>query len=258
MNWFYHGNNIQSKIGSNYHGRGEDISRFKETHYDVFHEEMLAIERIDKEACSKKVGLVNKYYLQVDRCVHNCGITSQSKFRPTVLEEFCGYLFHGLPEVNELGLGFFHKNIFAGIKIDATGRMQIDTKDVDFCIGKAYEILVEENERRLIVPVVAIECKTYLDKTMFSEAQFTAQKLKNGTPGVRVFVLTEKNEVALDKLPSQTPVDEIFVIRKPKPQIDEAVVWDFFQEVSRTIKRVAIEDTIRLPGRLLNLQIELT
>lgn len=258
MNRFYHGNNIQNKVDQDYHGKGEEIKAFKEAYYDGFREQMLAIEAIDSESCSRKVELLNSYYDQVDRCVQNCGITSQSKFRPTVLEEFCGYLFHKLPEVNELGLGFFHKNIFAGIKIDATGRMQIDTKDVDFCIGKRYEILVEGNERRLIVPVVAIECKTYLDNTMFSEAQFTAQKLKNGTPDVRVFVLTEKNEVALDKLPSQTPVDEIFVIRKPKPQIDEVVVWDFFQEVSRTIKRVAIEDTIRLPGRLLNLEIELT
>ncbi len=258
MNWFYHGSNIETKIGNDYHNKGEEIRRFRELHYDTFREEMLGIHGIDNESCNRKVKLLNQYYLEVDRCVEDCGITHQSKFRPTVLEEFCGYLFHRLPEVNELGLGFFHKNIFAGIKIDATGRMQIDTKDVDFCIGKGYEILVEENERRLIVPVVAIECKTYIDNTMFSEAQFTAQKLKNGTPDVRVFVLTEKNEVALDKLPSQTPVDEIFVIRRPKPHIDESVVWDFFQEVSRTIKRVAIEDTIRLPGRLLNLEIELT
>lgn len=196
--------------------------------------------------------LLNDYLKEANKLLEKYPITPQSKFRPTILEEFPGYLFKDLQAMEDLELDIFNKNIFAGLKIKSDGHVKIQTKDVDFCIGKKYKIKLNNQTETLIIPLVSIECKTYLDKTMFSEAQFTAQKLKNGTPSVKVYIFTEKNQVGLDKLPSQSPIDEIFVIRQDKNKIQSDVIYDFFLEVSNVLKIASSKEEIELPGRLLN------
>ncbi|RKZ27972.1 hypothetical protein DRQ36_11070 [bacterium] len=252
MYWFYHEHNLLNKIRTNYHNLNKEISEFKRGEYDRFKQELLNIKGKTENACAKKVRVLNRYYKEVDSFVSGHNITSQSKFRPTVLEEFVGYLFKDIPELDKLGLGFFNKNVFAGLKIDSTGHIIIQTKDVDFCIGKKFAIKINGEKNELIIPIAAIECKTYLDNTMFNEAQFSAQKLKSGTPGVKVYILAERNEVGLDKLPTRSPVDEIFIIRQDGEKIDESVVYDFFKEVHKAIKGAIIKEEIKLPGRLLN------
>ena len=119
-------------------------------------------------------------------------IASQSKFRPTILEEFCGFIFKDLPKVKELGLGFYNKKIFAGMGINSAGRPVIKTKDIDFCIGKHFIINFGEFSEDIIIPIVAIECKTYTDKTMLNEAQFATQKLKQGSPNTKVYMFVRR------------------------------------------------------------------
>jgi len=99
---------------------------------------------------------------------------------------------------------------------------------------------------------VAVECKTYLDKTMFSGAQFTAQKLKGGAPRVKYLIMTERNEVKLSEIPSGTPVDQIYVLRDGTGDpIDRDTIWDFFCEVKATVERATSDQVIKLPEKLL-------
>ena len=257
MLWFYyHERNIDTKMksGSSYFHIKEDLEAFKSKYYVEFRDQQNKITGIEENGIKNKCEVLNDYYKKVEDFERKHKIKSQAKFRSTVLEEFCGYLFKDLPEIKQLGLNFFNKSIFAGLKIASNGDMKIQTKDVDFCIGKEFKVVVEKKEVDLIIPLVAIECKTYLDNTMFSEGQFTAQKLKNGTPNVKVYIFTERNEVGLSNLPSQSPIDEVFVIKENETAIDYKVVYDFFKVVRFEIQNAKRENNIKLPGRLLNIK----
>jgi hypothetical protein len=212
----------------------------------------MAITGINQQAVHRKGELLQGYYRKVDEFNRGGWITSQSKFRPTVLEEFCGWLFKDLPEVQTLGLDFFKKAVYAGIRIDQRGNAQLETRDIDFCIGKTVKATFADKTYNVKIPIVAIECKTYLDKTMFSGAQFTAQKLKGGTPRVRVLMITETNQVKLSEIPSETPIDQIYVLRDGAGDpIDYGTVWEFFCDVTAATKRATFGQVIKLPGKLL-------
>ena len=87
---------------------------------------------------------------------------------------------------------------------------------------------------------------------MLSGAQFTAQKLKGSTPRVKVFVVTERNEVDIREVPSDSPIDQIYVLRdRRKSPVAADVVWDFFSEVQLSLERATRESIVKLPGRLL-------
>ncbi|RCW46655.1 MULTISPECIES: Bpu10I family restriction endonuclease [unclassified Halanaerobium] len=256
-NWFYHGNNIDTKINKSkpYKGIRQELKDFRKNYYLSFKNNLMSITDINKEAVYSKVELINKYYKIAESFERKHNISSQSKFRSTILEEFMGYLFKDIPEIEGMGLEFNNKNIFAGIKLDHNGNINIQTKDVDFCIGKNFDIYVDaqKNKYEIFIPIVAIECKTYLDKTMYSEAQFSAQKIKNGTPNAKTYIIMETNEVALDKYSPQSPIDELYVLRKETGKnISKEITYTFFKELHEDIRQVNKLNEIILPGKILN------
>lgn len=66
------------------------------------------------------------------------------------------------------------------------------------------------------VPILAIENKTFLDKTMLEGAVATAEKLKSGNPYSTFIVVTETYAVSEDVDPIYSRIDQIFVLRKCK------------------------------------------
>ena len=251
--YFYHESNLQNKIDNNYKRRVSVFSRFKLRKYDIYKRKQLAITGITKEKIAQKVDLLSNYLQEIDRLNSSNWITAQSKFRPTVLEEFCGFLFKDLPELTSLGLEFFNKKIYSGLALNNHGHPLFKTKDVDFCIAKEVQTDFGEIKTDLRIPIVAIECKTYLDKTMFNESQFTAQKLKQGSPNVKVYVVSEENQIDLDEIPSkgQTPIDQVFIIRNERGNIDSDAVYEFFLEVKDGINKATKQSVFNLKGKLL-------
>ena len=251
--WLPHQSNITAKLTSpSYKGSADKFMRFLGEVYGPYKEAQLEISGVAKDHVRRRVDILEKYYEKVDELVDKLKIKSQSKFRPTVFEEFCGFLFKDVPEISALGLSFYGKKIFAGIGLSEDGTTRVKTKDVDFCIGKEVQAEFNGNESSFIIPVVAVECKTYTDKTMLSEAQFTALTLKNGAPNVKVYILSETNRVALTEIPNQTPIDQYFVLRADEDDpIDADVLWDFFSEVREALKRTRVVDGIKIPGRLI-------
>lgn len=261
--FLYHKKNLVGKTRSNHkqYGRIREVfAQFKETVYDQYQAQQCTIIGTDESAICRKVQLLSDYYDQVDDFIHRVAaeydvrITSQSKFRPTVLEEFCGFLFKDIPQIEELGLDFFNKKIFAGITLDREGKATIKTKDVDFCIGKSFDVEIGAERHVIQIPIVAVEVKTYIDKTMFSEAQFTAQKMKQGSPNVRVFVLTEENQIDIHELPTkgQTPLDQIYVIRdRTTRQLSSDAVFEFYYEVKSILEQLRQDTVINGVGALL-------
>jgi hypothetical protein len=247
-NFFYHESNIDGKCrdarGNSYRRIFQQCLDFKRDYYIPYKTAQEAITGITPEHINRKVALLNGYYPHVGTFVSEHHITSQAKFRPTVLEEFCGFLLKDIPEIARLDLDFFNKGVFAGIALDRDGNVKIKTKDIDFCVGKEFDVNIGEETYHLIIPVIAIECKTYIDKTMLSEAQFTAQKMKQGSPEVKVYCVSERNEIDVNEIPTKgrTPLDQIFIIRgRPENPVDSNAVFGFFNEVKTTLERLSTE-----------------
>jgi len=252
MNWLVHQNNLDHKIETDYKNRRKQLQGFKANKYVPYHRRQMSITDISNQAIKQRTDLLEGYLASINRFNIGGWITAQSKFRSTVLEEFCGYLFKDLPKLQELGLGFYRKHIFAGIRIDSNGRPRFETKDIDFCISKQVRINIENTAEEIRLPAIAIECKTYVDKTMFNEAQFAAQRLKGGAPRIKVLMLTERNAIGIDEIPAQTPIDQIYVLRRSATApIDFNTVLDFFCDVRETLEGIGTKERLTLPGKLL-------
>ena len=74
------------------------------------------------------------------------------------------------------------------MKLDHKGQIAVITKDVDFCIGKRFVLTLGRQHLEIIIPLVAVEVKTYLDATMYNEVQFAMQTIKNATKRTHLFI----------------------------------------------------------------------
>lgn len=145
--------------------------------------------------------------------------SAQSKFEPTILEEFLYHLFKDFVS-NNINVGHvkaYNNLYFSPIKFDdfkIENFIKINQKDQDFAIYKNVELKDENKTYNLSVPVVSIECKTYLDKTMLEGSIATAEKIKSGNPHCKFYILTETYEVDYKVDPSTSRIDNIFVLKK--------------------------------------------
>jgi len=91
-----------------------------------------------------------------------------------------------------------------------------------------YFKVFDNKKISLLIPIIAVECKTYLDSTMWNEAQYSALLLKRVNSSAKVYVLTEDNQVKLNKITKESPIDDIFVIRdKSSLKVDTNVIFAF-------------------------------
>lgn len=189
---------------------------------------------VDDESIGKRVALFNEYKDFIDQPKYKKeggnknGFTSQSKLHSTVLEEFICHLLAQIPCIAgkklELGPSNAYSNAyFAPSNLEAfeeASGLTINTKNQDFAISKPVTLSAKlessevVQEQTLYVPVVSIECKTYLDKTMYEGAVATAEKIKRGNPYSLFLIVTETYEVSLDVDPAYSDIDQIYVLRK--------------------------------------------
>jgi hypothetical protein len=163
------------------------------------------------------------------------------------LEEFLYYLFKDI--VAEFGnrtlLGKSHafKDIFFVAPnyqgMVATPNARIETKDHDFVIGIRVQAILSNEDasaslegiqpnteaqqnseletHTLDVPAVAIECKTYIDKTMLEGAATAATQLKARNPNSLYIVLAEWVKLSDDiNLQKYSAIDRTYILRKQK------------------------------------------
>ena len=95
------------------------------------------------------------------------------------------------------------------------------------------------------LPAVAIECKTYLDKTMLEGAAVAADELKRINPSARSIIVSEWLKLTESVNLRKTRIDQIYVLRRQKNtdrefRFDEGyvknpiypdLVWDLFRDV---------------------------
>lgn len=262
---YIHESNLNNKINSNYNNNGEKIRGFYVEVYKKYREQLELLNYASKDinVFRKAARLIDKYLVEVENFSALNNITSQSKFRSTFIEEISTYLFKDLPLIKDDTFGIYNKNVYAGMKINNQMHIDIIPKDVDFCIGKKVELKIDETQRlSIIIPIVCVEVKTYLDATMFGEVQYSSRQIKNASPNVKTYVLMEYNDVSKEKIIAaryDNNLNEMFVLRNGSRRnliintpLDPEALLEYYKEISTTIEHAEMEDNINNTGKLLD------
>ena len=99
-------------------------------------------------------------------------------------------------------------------KIIETSVPPAEVSEEAFDISSIKKRSKKAEAERLKVPILAVEIKTYLDKTMLEGVIATAEKLKMGSPYAHSVVVAESYQVSLDVDPAYSQIDQIYVLRK--------------------------------------------
>ena len=132
-----------------------------------------------------------------------------------------------------------------------------------FALEKKVELKIDETQRlSIIIPIVCVEVKTYLDATMFGEVQYSSRQIKNASPNVKTYVLMEYNDVSKEKIIAaryDNNLNEMFVLRDGSRRnliintpLDPEALLEYYKEISTTIEHAEIEDNINNTGKLLD------
>jgi len=181
----------------------------------------------------EKVVILNEYKNYVDTLTNEDKyFKMQDKMSSSIIEEFLYYLFRNIPSIESsvrdgliymgsanayTDLSFAPKNIKDFLMYP---NVFINYKNQDFTISKYIKCTFECNGnkemRDIIVPSVAIECKTFIPSTMLGQSIYEAQLLKQGNPYSLYIVVAEQNALSDDVNLKNIPIDEIFILRKQK------------------------------------------
>jgi len=97
-----------------------------------------------------------------------------------------------------------------------TPQIGINEKDQDFSIYRSLRMKVEGKIFDTNIPIISLENKTYLDKTMLEGSVATAEKIKSGNPYSFFGIVTETYDVSFEVDPAYSRIDQIYVLRKSK------------------------------------------
>jgi len=184
----------------------------------------------DFEVIKKRVQLFSDYKEFIDQQKYAEKFDSRSNLHSSVLEEFIFYLFRDL--VYEFSLSaiigkahtfkdiFFHSNSYK--EMVSSPNAKVEKKDHDFIIGVNIQAKMNCDGSSAIethdwqIPAVAIECKTYLDKTMLEGSSTAAEQLKHRNPNAIYIVVAEWLKLTEQINLKKFKVDQIYVLRKQK------------------------------------------
>lgn len=245
-----------------------ELEKFEEIQnaYVEYRKTIDEVDKLDDDGILKIVAALNQYRtiaIPVFDEVKNAG---QTGLGSTIMEEFFYLLFN--KKINEMRLE--HNNLFIGkgnsyVSLSFTPNSfdtvfespnaYIHTKDQDFVLGVNVEIEVtadgNSQNAMTVIPVVAIECKTYLERNMLDSCAATAGRLKTAMPYCIYIVASEYMKMS-DASPELTDIDEVYILCKAKNsdrerkranheepfQIDGALILDLYNRVDRHLKAI--------------------
>lgn len=242
--------------------------------YIKYIEGNLKINGFSDKEIEQRTKLLNKYYDFITLNDHNNTFTAQGKFRPTIMEEFMYLLFKDLinsfkntlkdnSNILQIGGTKAYTNLYFAAKnlkqfIDEP-QIGINQKDQDFAIYRPVTLNIESKGNiQANLPVVAIENKTYIDKTMLEGSVATADKIKSGNPYSLFLIVTETYEVDLSVDPAYSRIDQIYVLRKGKRKDEQRPIYpevliDLVDAVKHHLSRnwSDIEQKLKQYGRII-------
>ena len=225
--------------------------------YIVFLEGNLELTGYSDDIIKERVKLLNEYYNFIHENEYDNLFSSQGKFRPTILEEFLFILFkdyvseyqNSLDAEDHLDSGSVkaYSNLFIKAKsfkeFVTNPEIAVNEKDQDYAIYRRFILSINDDKKvKLQVPAVAIEAKTYIEKTMLDGIIAAAEKVKSGNPYSMFIAVTETYDVAFGVDPAYSRIDQIYVLRKTTRKAEWSIIADdvvvrMFHEVKAHLER---------------------
>jgi hypothetical protein len=285
-----HGPALQNKANeTNDEGLKEVLSHYKTFISDA---ELIEFDALDadssKEAVIKLTKVLNLYRRHAIPILEARQNSGQENLRSSILEEFFQLLLFpltanvrrefgdavALGKANSyVGLTFTPRSFQSLFKNPSPA---VHTKDQDFVLGCNIQLSSSIKDGALgkdkksttitnvVVPVVAIECKTYIERNMLDSCAGTAKRLKAAMPYCLYLVAAEYMKMD-DAYPELTDIDEVYILTKqsnatrlkqkllPPHEISEDLVLDIFRQVSVHLRKIwwSPEDALDR-GRVIN------
>lgn len=184
----------------------------------------------DSDIVVERVKLLNEYKDFIDEKKYAEKFDSRSNLHSSVLEEFMYYLFRDLvASVSKnalIGKSHSFKDVFFRApsykEMLISPHALVETKDHDFAIGTSLRATMQCHGSEIIkeyswdIPAIAIECKTYLDKTMLQDASTAAEQLKQKNPNAIYIVVAEWLKLTESVNLKKYKIDQIYILRKQK------------------------------------------
>ena len=237
---FVHGNNLEQKENHATKYRDADSRKYLaeiRVRYDKWKSDNEDLKgpfkkpsNDDSEIIKKRVALLNEYKDFVDQQHYAEKFDSRSNLHSSILEEFMYYLFRdlvlGISKSALIGKSHSFKDVFfrapsyeAMVKAP---HALVEKKDHDFAIGASVNAKMTCNGSGIVedhtwdIPAVAIECKTYLDKTMLQDVSTAAEQLKQKNPDAMYIVVAEWLKLTESVNLKKYKIDQIYIFRKQK------------------------------------------
>lgn len=236
---YVHGDNIarKEKEFSKDSKRFSYLARIRKT-YDDWKNDNLSLKgpSVDStdievdDIINRRVILLNDYKDFIEAKTYAEAFDSRSNLQSSVLEEFCYYLFHDLIESIATNGLVGKASALKSISYRPTSYSEmvkapcftIEHKEHDFMIGVNVDARflcegeTEIQEETLQIPAVAIECKTYLDKTMLEGSSTTASQLMEFNPNSIYIIIAEWLKLTDNINLKKYKIDQIYILRKQK------------------------------------------
>lgn len=255
-----HGKNLNDKFKE---GKIDKKFFSKYLEYRKKIESITSLEDEDIKNIVKALNEYRKISIPVFDEMDNSG---QKALGYTIMEEFFYLLFQKHlsiknVDMNNMFLGkgnsyvslSFAPKSFKGM-FD-TPKPYIHTKDQDFVLGATVDISVETSSQKdattTVIPVIAIECKTYLERNMLDSCAATATRLKAAMPYC-IYIVASQYLKMSDATPELTDIDEVYILCKaknsdrenrtkkhlPPYDIDANLIIDLYKRVVRHLNAI--------------------
>lgn len=237
---FIHGNNLEQKENHPSKYRDDDSRRYlgeirvRYNQWKAANETLIGpttdITPNDTSVIEERARLLNDYKEFLDQQHYAEKFDSRSNLHSSVLEEFMYYLFRDLvlsiSNTALIGKSHSFKDVFFRAssyrEMVAKPHALVEIKDHDFAIGASVKATMKckgsdiTEEHNWDIPAVAIECKTYLDKTMLQDVSTAAEQLKQKNPNAMYIVVAEWLKLTDSVNLKKYKIDQIYVLRKQK------------------------------------------
>lgn len=237
---FIHGNNLEQKENHQTKYLDEESRRYLVEIRVRYNQWKSANEALvgpvaetaenDTAIIAERVRLLNEYKEFLDQQHYAEKFDSRSNLHSSVLEEFMYYLFRdivrGISETALIGKSHSFKDVFFRApsfkEMVKKPHALVEIKDHDFAIGASVKTTMKcdgseiPEEHNWDIPAVAIECKTYLDKTMLQDVSTAADQLKQKNPNAMYIVVAEWLKLTESVNLKKYKIDQIYVLRKQK------------------------------------------
>ena len=235
-----HKDNLESKINSSPKYKDNDSQKYLKEILEKYNQWVTKNKNLkgplsvatdqDEELIAKRVEYLNEYKNFIDQQHFAEKFDSRSNLHSTVIEEFLEHLFSDLvKEIDPnaiIGKSHAFKDIFfRGTNFKnflSAPKIEVEKKDHDFVIGLnltasfSSKSSVENFSESFDLPVVAIECKTYLDKTMLEGSSQAGAQIKLKNPNAMYIICAEWLKLTESVNLAKFDVDQIYVLRKQK------------------------------------------